>query len=108
MESTGVGFRYRHGGSRGCQVSPFKQVNFSYMTLATASNKVTDTCYLAISSTVSVILTWAQIRAAVAALMSVCVQNPFQPSEGGRAYYGTPPKTVAGRGKRKRDSPNGT
>lgn len=57
-----------------------------------------NTCYLAISASVALLLTWEQIRAAVSALMNVCVQHPFGNPQGGRAYYGhQPPPRVSGR-----------
>ena len=49
-----------------------------------------DTCTLAISAAIILVLSWAQIRTALATLMSVCVQNPTQPARGGRAFYGHP------------------
>ena len=63
-----------------------------------------DSCVLAISSAVSLVLRWEQIRAAVAALMNVCIQTPYGVSQGGRAYYR--PKTVGGR-RKKRESTTG-
>ena len=61
----------------------------------------TDTCYLAISATVSLVLNWAQIRTALSTLLSVCVQPPIQFPQGGRAYYAPQPRRVSGRGHRK-------
>ena len=60
-----------------------------------------DTCTLAISAAVTLVLTWAQVRTALATLMSVCVANPVLPARGGRAFYGshTTPK-VMGRSRR--------
>ena len=49
-----------------------------------------NTCYLAISATVAIVLNWDQIRLAASALMNTCVQNPFQAAQGGRAYFGSP------------------
>ena len=67
-----------------------------------------NTCYLAISVSISLTLTWAQIRAAVATLMNICVQNPLQPARGGRAFYHQTPIPAATsnrrRKKKKRDS----
>ena len=59
-----------------------------------------NTCYLAISATMTLVLTWEQIRAAASALIGVCVQHPYQPSQGGRAYYGTQPQQSSRRRKR--------
>ena len=63
-----------------------------------------NSCVLAISSAVSLVLRWGQIRAAVAALMNVCIQTPYGVSQGGRAYYR--PKSVSGR-RNKRESTTG-
>ena len=62
-----------------------------------------NTCYLAISSTIPLTLTWNQVRAAVSALMSICVHNPFQASHGGRAYYSHASHQI-GKQERKRRS----
>ena len=52
-----------------------------------------DSCYLAISATISIVLSWPQIRDAVAVLMSMCIENPGLSSpQGGRAYYSTSAK----------------
>ena len=61
-----------------------------------------DTCTLAISAAVTLVLSWAQIQTALAALMSVCIQNPVQPARCGRAFYGAP-KQVRGRRKRRNE-----
>lgn len=66
-----------------------------------------ETCYLAISATVNIILTWSQIRAALSALLNTCVQHPFQAAQGGRAYYRAPPAKVSGRKLRKRSDSTG-
>ena len=57
-----------------------------------------NSCVLAISSAVSLVLRWDQIRTAVAALMNACIQTPYGLPQGGRAYYR--PKTVSGRRKK--------
>lgn len=61
-----------------------------------------NACYLAISASIALTLTWEQIRTAVTALMAVCVNRQFLAAQGGRAYYAPPPpKTVLpGRGSR--------
>lgn len=63
-----------------------------------------NTCYLAISSTIPLTLTWNQVRAAVSALMSICIHNPFQASHGGRAYYSHPSHQIGKRGRQRRNS----
>ena len=51
-----------------------------------------NSCSLAISSAgVSLALTWAQIRAAVASLINFCVQAPGNLPRGGKAFYSAPP-----------------
>ena len=44
-------------------------------------------CYLAISATVALVLSWEQIRVGLAMLLNACVQHPYNPPKGGRAYY---------------------
>ena len=60
-----------------------------------------NTCYLAISAVQHVVLNWDQIRAATDALINLCVQHPFLPSTGGRAYYAPPNRS---RSRRKRQN----
>ena len=61
-----------------------------------------NTCYLAISATIAIVLNWNQIRTAVAALTAMCVQAPFGPPQGGRAYY-QPPQRISRRRERRDD-----
>ena len=72
----------------------------------TSTNYTLETCSVAISTSVSIFITWAQIGAALDALINVCIANPTKPSTGGRAYYGTEGLSVVGR-KNKRGSVNG-
>ena len=65
-----------------------------------------NTCFLAISASVSLVLNWSQIRTAVASLMNACVQAPYDPPQGGRAYY-RPTQQISNR-KEKRDSLTGS
>lgn len=44
-------------------------------------------CGVAVSAEVPVIVTWAQIRAALDTLIDICVSNPLKSSLGGKAYY---------------------
>ena len=69
-----------------------------------------NTCYLAISAAVSLVLTWAQIATAVSTLMNVCVQQTLSASssstqnpasKGGRAFY-SPPQQITARNDRRR------
>lgn len=64
-----------------------------------------NSCYLAISASISIVVSWRQIRTALSTLMSVCVQAPFGPAQGGRAYYRAPQR-LSGR-REKRDSLTG-
>ena len=66
-----------------------------------------NTCYLAISAAISIVLTWAQIRSAAITLMDVCLQTPNQAARGGRAYY-APPHQLSGRKGRKRQVTDST
>ncbi|MCJ1234526.1 hypothetical protein MMC14_002487 [Varicellaria rhodocarpa] len=59
-----------------------------------------EDCYLAITATVALALTWRQIRAAIDTLLNTCVNHPYNPPQGGRAYFGTLPYLSAGHGKR--------
>ncbi|MCJ1239272.1 hypothetical protein MMC14_007266 [Varicellaria rhodocarpa] len=72
-----------------------------------------NTCYVAISTAVSLVLTWAQIATAVSTLMNVCVQqtlfasstqNPA--SKGGRAFYSPPQQIIASNDRRRRKRQN--
>ena len=71
-----------------------------------------NSCYVAISASIALVLTWAQVRVALSALITTCVQNPFNVhSQGGRAFHMTP---IAGHSngrkkgekKKKRDGSN--
>ena len=60
-------------------------------------------CRVAITSAVTVTLTWAQIRAALDALIDSCVAEPFHAATGGVASTGPPHQVTVGVGhKRKR------
>lgn len=56
-----------------------------------------NTCYLAISAGVALVLSWAQVRVAVTSLMDTCLHHSHGPAQGGRAYVGSQPKQVRGR-----------
>ena len=63
------------------------------------------TCYIAISAISSIVLNWEQIRTAIITLINVCVQHPFQPAQGGRAFYRLSKAQPVNRGKpRRRDN----
>ena len=46
-----------------------------------------DTCHAAISASVPVVITWDQVKTAMMALVSTCINNPLHSTQGGRAYY---------------------
>lgn len=79
--------------------------------IAVGPEKITflhaNTCNLAISASVTLVLTWAQIRTALATLMTTCVQHPFRAPQGGRAYFRLRPSQLSGRKSRKRDGLTG-
>ena len=61
-----------------------------------------NSCYLAISVTAALVLTWEQIRTAVATLMNVCINTPYNAPQGGSAYWTPPAKAIGGKNKRRR------
>ena len=63
-----------------------------------------STCYLAISASVPLTLTWEQIRTAAKMLLTICVTGPLQSAtpQGGRAYYKQPQKSLSGRKEKER------
>ncbi|MCJ1224992.1 hypothetical protein MMC12_001639 [Toensbergia leucococca] len=63
-----------------------------------------NTCYLAISAAVSIILTWAQIRIALSTLINMCVEAPYQNPRGGRAYSSSSWQTTSGRNQRRQSA----
>ena len=64
-----------------------------------------DTCNVAISATVTMSLSWAQIKSALDMLINLCVGNPMLASVGGRAYFGYQNLDDMGQGgRKKRDS----
>ena len=89
-----------------CSSVEWAQLGPASDTLSVGPNTIflhSNTCYLAISATITVVLIWQQIQAALAALMNTCVQHPYQPPQGGRAYYGSHRVYPSGR-KNKRQS----
>ena len=55
-----------------------------------------NTCYLAISASKPLVLTWNEIRIAFSTLMNACIQPPYGSPQGGRAYY-RPPQRIGRR-----------
>ena len=92
-----------------CTQIEWNQLTPNSDTLTVGPGQVTflhsNTCFLAISAAVNLVLNWNQIRTAVASLMNACVQTPYGPPYGGRAYY-RPTLGVSGR-KGKRDGLTG-
>ncbi|KAL9119818.1 MAG: hypothetical protein Q9187_003625 [Circinaria calcarea] len=68
-----------------------------------------NTCYLAITATTNMVLTWAQITTALSTLVNVCVRNPVKwTAKGGRAYYGhQAPFRLSGRPRKREDALTG-
>lgn len=65
-------------------------------------------CGVAVSATAPVIITWAQIRAALDTLIDICVSNPLKSPLGGKAYYVSQvAPDLHGRKSRRVDSVNG-
>ena len=62
-----------------------------------------ETCYLSVSATVALVLSWEQIRVALATLLDTCVQNPYNLPKGGRAYYLPQDDQVRGRKERRQN-----
>ena len=52
------------------------------------------TCHAAVTALATITLTWAQISAGLNTLIDTCVEHPLRGSQGGRAFYGGPPKTM--------------
>ena len=46
-----------------------------------------NTCHVAISSSVPIVLTWNQVKIALQGLVLTCIENPLYSSRGGRAFY---------------------
>ncbi|MCJ1225206.1 hypothetical protein MMC12_001855 [Toensbergia leucococca] len=91
-----------------CTQIEWSQLNPSFSTLAVSPGITTflhsNTCYLAISAVVSLVITWAQIRTAVSTLINMCIETPYQNTRGGRAYY-TASQVIGNPGRRmRRDS----
>ena len=63
------------------------KVSVTAISLATDPRTYPDTCFVAISAEIIILLSWSQIRTAVSTIMNMCIQNPLQSSQGGRAYY---------------------
>ena len=70
------------------------QLPLSSDTLAVSPGTTTffhqKTCYMAITASVALILSWAQVSTALAALMNTCVRQLTPGTQGGRAFYGAP------------------
>ena len=60
-----------------------------------------NTCYLAISAAVSIVLSLSQVRTAVSTLMNACLRTPNHVAQGGRAHY-SPPRQISRKKRVKR------
>ena len=49
-----------------------------------------NSCYIAIGASEALVITWEQVRIALNTLLGVCINHPYNPSQGGRAFYSTP------------------
>ena len=58
------------------------------------SKCLVDTCFLAMSASIALVVSWAQVRIALDELLGMCVQNPLQASQGGRAFFKPPPRHI--------------
>ena len=65
------------------------------------------TCSVAITASVSLRLTWSQIKIALDTLINLCVSNPTKPALGGRAYYDSLSSHSLGRYRTKRGTLDG-
>lgn len=62
-----------------------------------------NTCHVAITASVNLVLTWEQVRVALSALLNVCLQAPVGAKpQGGRAFYAGPRQQISGRGQKKK------
>ena len=65
-----------------------------------------NSCYLAVTASTALTLTWQQIRVALDTLLHACIENPVSTSSGGRAFYGAPKSPLGTNGNfknRRRD-----
>ena len=70
-----------------------------------------NSCYMAITASIALVLTWAQIRVALSALMTTCIQNPLNiHPQGGKAFHAAPtisPPVSRKKGKKKKRDKEG-
>ena len=64
-------------------------------------------CYVAVSASLTTVLRWDQVQTALATLMNICIQLPFQASHGGRAYFRPRTLQISGRKKKRQTSLTG-
>ena len=77
-----------------CSEIQWHQLPLSSDTLAVSPGTTTffhqNSCYLAITASVPLVLSWAQILTALSTLMNTCVETSNRESQGGRAFYKVP------------------
>ncbi|MCJ1236650.1 hypothetical protein MMC14_004632 [Varicellaria rhodocarpa] len=59
------------------------------MTIGPGATKVlaSRSCKVVISASINIVITWAQVQAALSTLINACVMHPLQSARGGKAYY---------------------
>ena len=62
-----------------------------------------NTCYLAVTASVALVLTWEQIRTALSTLMAICIQHPFHAPQGGRARFRSQPRQICSHRRKRMD-----
>ena len=64
------------------------------------------TCNLVVTASIAVVITWAQIRAALESLINICVSHPLSSARGGRAYatFSPPVHGLGGRDSERRNT----
>ena len=90
--------QYQHPGSESDTITvpsnteskllSYRKLSLLAFLLDYADLSHSESCHLAISASVAITLTWAQVQAALDTLMNMCIQHPLQASVGGKAYYG--------------------
>ena len=68
------------------------QINYLGDSLAVGPGIVhflhSNTCFVAVSATVDLVLTWSQVRIAIATLVGTCINTPYHTTSlGGKAYH---------------------
>lgn len=77
--------------------------NYASTTISPRLTPTLDTCHVAISAVRAIVLTWAQIQAALDTLTNRCVSTLSNSPQGGRAFYGVQTAISGRRRKRGED-----